>query len=224
MVADTNYKSEKMKKIIVMSLLVFNIACQAHQIEEIEPVHYLKNDIKEIDTTFFSFSGKHNSDEIDLKSKLQSKVTLLVESDSKYKLERIGKITKESSMVYKAVIKKPEINFSRKDNFKIRDLNKFKSSIKEINYARIRINKKNTTDYKTRAIVEELIFYSNEDAKMLISFLNNVRRIEYYWDSLDKYRSNMFREGNKVYFVSRRSLPLGNSYQLAITEKVREED
>lgn len=77
----------------------------------------------------------------------------------------------------------------------------------------------------TKAKVEELIFYSNEDAKMLISFLNNVRRIEYYWDSLDKYQSNMFREGNKVYFVSRRSMLLiGNSYQLAITEKIREEN
>lgn len=40
--------------------------------------------------------------------------------------------------------------------------------------------------------IEEIIFYSERDAKVLLTFINQVRTVSYFWDTIDKYPSNKF--------------------------------
>jgi len=81
------------------------------------------------------------------------------------------------------------------------DIDKFKKSIHQINYLKGIIQHKDDVEYTYNVGIEEIVFYSEDDAMTLVQYITNLRNIAYFWDSLDKAPSYIFREANKVYFV-----------------------
>lgn len=199
------------------------LCCKLQVKDEGELIEKQKSEIIKIDTTYFSFVRSKKDDTIDISSNLKNKLEKLTKHNSKYTTEKIGRIKKESSIVFKGIWDKPELCLSRKNCYKIRDLKKLEESISEINYARIKINKEGESNPPSKAILEEIIFYSNEDSQTLLNYIKNVRNIEYFWNSIDKSRSDVFRESNKIYFVSRRGqIGYSRNIRLEITELITE--
>ena len=160
-----------------------------------------KVEVVKFDTTFFDFQAATNSSpEIHL-SQLDRKTRPLKQSIQQYEVKRIGRIKTESSVVFKAIINKPELCTYPKMCYKIKDIQSFKNSIREINYARIEGKKKNKHASYSKVGIEEIIFDMETNASTLLSYINHVRELEYFWDSIDKSPSNIFRENNKLYFV-----------------------
>lgn len=156
---------------------------------------------EEFEAIYFSFNDYKNSDKTDLESKLNFKINNLENWRIKIHYRRSGRIRKISSEVYKAIINKPEVFLSKRISLKIESLSKFYDSIYKINYSKFSYNLEGARNYSI-AIVEEIIFYSEEDCKTLFSYINQVRKKEYFWDSIDKYKSAIFIENNKLYFVT----------------------
>lgn len=193
--SSANHIAINLKLVTLVFFLPLFARCQNLHKEEVIFYDYFLN------TTLFKFNVYDNSEKEDLASQLRTKVNRLEQINDKYKLERLGRIRKGSSNVYSAIANKPELFRSSHIHYVIDDFSKFDASIHKVNYAKITINP-DSGDSSSKAIIEELVFYSEEDCKTLLSYINHVREIEYFWDSIDKYKSDIFIEGNKFYFVS----------------------
>ena len=92
-----------------------------------------------------------------------------------------------------------ELYFSRKYCYKLSSIDILLKSIDHINYVKIE-DSSNTTGRGAIAL-EEIIFYSEEDAKSLQDYIRYTISISYYWDTIDKNPSDLFRRENKIYYV-----------------------
>lgn len=194
-----------MKNLAIATTLIFLVACQPQTKKKILP----KEEPVEVkvrrDTTYFTFSNETASTTSNLKSKLQIKVDRLIDNDATYSIDKIGIIKDESSIVYKGVMGKPESCRTKKKCYKISDIDQFKSSIHEINYVKVDEEVEDKESRNSKIIIEELTFYSESDAVVLFDYINHVRDVEYFWNTIDRYRSDMFRESNKLYFISKQN-------------------
>lgn len=158
---------------------------------------------QERDTTFFEFGKTKKLATKALDSQLSRKVEKVKRVYKSNKAQKIGKIKIRSSTVVKAILDKPELCVSKLRCYKILDLDQFLNSIYEINYAKFQSDQEGSTIGLSSFSIEEIIFKTENDAELLLSFINHIRDIEYYWESIDKYRSYIFVESNKLYFVRR---------------------
>jgi len=181
-------KSSKLKCLSYISVLLILIACLSDL------------DAQVIQTTyeFKHFSPTHSS----LKPDLNSKCQKLNTDDYTFVKSKYGKIIKSTSRVYKAILDKPDLCF-RQYCFSISDTLSFEKSIHQVYYVKGKIYFGENKKAFQELAIEEVIFYSEEDAKSLFNYIQEVRRIEYFWNSLDKSPSYIFRESNKLYFVKR---------------------
>jgi len=176
--------------------------------------------LKEQRPKYFYLSKKTRSKVASRESKLDEKVKRLSRLRHKYRKVNFGKVKKETSNVYKAVKRKPEIKFSHKNHYKLSSSVRFHESIHSVYYSKIEGHAVHYPEINIKADIEELIFYSVQDAKTIFSFIKHVRSIEYYWDSLDKTPSYMFREENRIYFIRMRERQLKN-YPLSIASMLK---
>lgn len=208
-----------MRSLFEISLLILLSACQN---PSKEMTHTKMGSNLVFDTIYFNFITEEKSDSINIEAKLEEKINRLKSTDSQYEIIRIGKITKSSSTVFKAIINKPELCISSNSCYKIYDLIQFQNSIHEINYASIEKSDRSKSDSPTKINIEELIFYSEKDAESLLAYINSVREIEYFWNTIDKFRSDIFRESNRLYFVRvRNQYVIARSPQLIISKKIQ---
>lgn len=206
-------------KVFKITFLLFVIACQ-NQTPQIKKSSGDEKIVeKKIDTTYFDFINITPIDIESLKSHLEEKTKKLYELEQQFKTVRLGEIKKQSSKVYNAVLGKSELCFSSKNCYKISNVKQFENSISEINYAKIE-GLKSENGVNLKAEIEELIFFSPEDAESLLSYIRHVRSIEYFWDTLDKTASNIFRESNKVYFIRMKN-KYTKRYPLVISEMMK---
>lgn len=168
---------------------------------------------QQADTIWFIFS-----DTFDIQKKTPSylleKASRLKKLDQPFRIQKLGTITKESSIVYKAIKARPESCFSSGYCCVLKDIDALKESISSIRYAKV----KSTLDSES-AIIEEILFYNAIDAKTLLSYINHVRRVEYFWESLDKKPSTMFREGSALYYI-RNGNKYGVNTQIILAEAI----
>jgi len=188
-----------MKYIVIIILLVNQHSIQAYEFVEFE----------------YKFGSK------ELKSKLRAKVNKLENKSDIYSLVRIGEITKKSSIVFKAIINKSKLYHLENCIDKFNEITNFMASIHEINYARIEINHSDNQPI-SKSVIEELIFYSEEDCKSLLNYINNVREKEYFWNTIDQFRNEIFIEKNKLYFISMRNQHHAGNTKLKIASLIKE--
>lgn len=202
--------------IVIISTCLF-FACQKKR-SKTQDLPVSKN---RIDTLFFSFDPSIIDSEMPV-SELTDRASKLKELEVNYQVVKQGRIKKESSKVYMALLNKPELCYTKSACYNVRDLDDFKASIHSINYALIVDQKPENDNSPSEAEIEELVFYSASNAKILWDYIRHVRNVEYYWDSLDKTSSDMFVKGNKLYFVRMRKRRSMNYVRL-IARKLKED-
>ena len=210
-----------MKKVILFIFYFHFVNCDSrpYVVPEKTPLHYLE--FTPSVPKYFRFNTYDTLSETSTASKLLDKTLRLSNLSHKYRILKIGSVKKATSYIFRAVEAKPEIYFSEKNHYKIDDLRSFKQSIHSAYYAKLEGQAINYSDIKIKVEIEELIFDSSENASTLLSYINHVRNIEYYWKSLDKTPSYMFREKNRIYFIRMRHKNLIN-YPSAIAKTIKD--
>jgi len=175
------------------------------------------------DTTYYHFGQSHPANPALLKSNLPLKLKRLKDHKLISHVQDAGAIKKESSIVFKAIAGKEELCDSYGTCYKVSSLQDFVQSIHRINYVKVQVHERSKDKLISPATIEEIIFRSEEDAKTLLRYINLVRDVEYFWETIDKYRSDMFRENNKIYFVrkTKQKIHTGD-YPLKIVRYLKE--
>jgi len=183
---------------ILLVTLLFN-SCKDNSNNDQNPTIDKTSKAKGIDTTIYTFKNFSKIDSIDITSELYDKASTLTDPAGKYHLIKKGVIKKESSNVIRAMAEKPELCFSSKYCYKLKDIQLLTEAIHQINY--IKLNQDSKDKGKEAVVIEELIFYSSQDAKSLQDYIRYCRAISFFWKTIDKTPSDLFRRGNKLYFV-----------------------
>lgn len=186
-----------LKRNLTIFIIIFTLSCHDDKKNPTIIIEKYKSEF--IDTIFYKF-GNSNSSKYSY-TNLSNKIGNLKKHKRLYKVEKIGKVKTNSSVVHKAIFAKPELCYTARKCIKIKNLNNFTNSILEINYAKLSVTNLYDSNLNLPVTIEEIIFKSEEDAKTLLNYINSVRKVEYFWNTIDKYRSNIFRESNKIYFT-----------------------
>jgi len=161
---------------------------------------------RKVDTSYFDFIYTELEESDDLTSSLKKKTKNLSDEQIESKVIKIGKVKKQSSIFYKAILEKPEFCYNRFNCIKVRDLNQFEKAIDAIFYVQMEFSKMSHLNDTLKLGIEEIIFHKEEDARQIINYVQRVREFEYFWNTLDKSGSYLFRESNKIYFVRTRNV------------------
>lgn len=154
----------------------------------------------QIDT--FSFDGDYDmSPNAIFKSELKHQLLKLEELENNYQVISIGKSKIDESIVCRGVKRLPELDL-REQFFEMRNLDKLFEGIIEVNYAYIKGTKDMGGKLFPRAKVEELIFQSEDSARRLSAFINEVKEEGYAWENIDKSPNSIFNQKNRIYYIS----------------------
>ena len=179
--------------------LIFIYGC--HDNEKTKPIVLNPLIIADVDTTYF-YIDSITRDSSSLRSKLVEEVSKLSELDGKYQLLKTGRIKKESSLIYRAILEKPELCRSAKNCYKIENFSSFNKSIHSVNYALLEGKVwKDINALPIKVQVEEIIFYNKSNPQVLLDYINYLRTIEYFWNTIDKSSVDIIVLQNKLYLI-----------------------
>lgn len=182
--------------ILVLSSIL--ISCKNDSHTNSIPVAKSKTELINKDTFFIDFQCKEISAS-NFESQLYANLVKLSTLDNNYQITKSGESKLEESIVLNGFEKLAEVGF------KIKNLQILKENIAQINYGYIKGTKDLGSKTYARAKVEELIFRSEECASILTNFINQIKNNARSWNEwyeIDKSPSSIFRQKNKVYYIS----------------------
>ena len=151
------------------------------------------------DIIYYSFTGRIN--ESVYPSHLLPKINKIESRKYNFIIEKVGPIHKETSHVISAFNQSEFFCYADVICYKVDSKHELIKSIKEIQYAKITANNINHQYANLIIGIEEIIFYEQQDAETLMSYINDVRQISYFWQTIDKRPSYMYREANRIFYV-----------------------
>lgn len=141
-------------------------------------------------------------DNYHINSELANKVNRLKKLDNKYKLIEDGQFQiEESNLIqgFKKYIENPIYN-NHLNKYTITE--NFNSSIVMMNYAYVKGEKDLGNMLYSRARIDEYVFKSNECAELFDSNIKRVLQDDRAWYEIDKAPTSIYREENRVYFIT----------------------